>query len=237
MQIKILFDNETVGSDFQAGIGFSCLLREDVLFDVGAEDVSLRKNIETFGIDVSLIKHIVISHDHWDHIGGLWWILEKTKEVTVYICPGFSKDFIDKLSSTHANIIQCAAPQPVVGNILTTGQMECQYKDKPIFEQSVILKGSQSVSVITGCAHPGIVEILRKVKASFPKDSIDLVLGGFHLSYHFNDDIESIIKNFRTLGVKRVGPAHCTGGSAQRFFKESYQENCLDVKTGCMFDI
>ncbi|MDD3374342.1 MAG: MBL fold metallo-hydrolase [Candidatus Omnitrophica bacterium] len=232
MQIRILFDNQSINSSFQSGLGFSCLLGDDVLFDTGADGLSLERNIQAFGVDVSLIKHIVISHDHWDHIGGLWWVLEKIENATVYICPGFSHEFINKLESTNANIVECVSPLPITDRIWTTGQIEGRYKDQAIFEQSIVLRGNQNISVVTGCAHPGIVEILREIKSSFPKDSIDFVLGGFHLLHHFKNDINVIIKEFQALDVKRAGPAHCTGGSAQNLFKESYQENCLDLRAG-----
>ena len=77
----------------------------------------------------------------------------------------------------------------------------------------------------------------KKAKDSFPQKSIDLVLGGFHLLHYFKDDVSGVIEGFHALDVARVGPVHCTGGFAQSLFKESYQENYLDLKSGSMIEI
>lgn len=237
MQIRILFNNQAKNSKFQAGWGFSCLIDNDTLFDVGADAESLKKNIELLGVDFSLINHIVISHDHWDHTGGLWWILSKISDVSVYICPGFSKEFIEKLESTEARIIQCVAPQPIVrGIVWTTGQMQGSYEDNIISEQSLIIDNQDSVSIVTGCAHSGIVNILNNVKESFPKKNFDLVLGGFHLHKTNEQDIRSIIQSFQKLKVKKVAPMHCTGDIAVELFKKEYGDNCLSLGSGDVID-
>ncbi len=237
MQIKILFNNQSKHSNFQSGWGFSCLIDNDVLFDVGADAESLEKNIELLNIDLSLIKHIIISHDHWDHTGGLWWILSKIRNVSVYVCPGFSKEFIEKLESTEARIVQCVAPQPIVrGVIWTTGQIQGSYKDNLISEQSVVIENQNSVSVITGCAHPGIIDILNKVKESFPKKDFNLVLGGFHLHKTDEENIKSIVQSFRNLKVKKIAPMHCTGDVAINLLKEEYGNDCLLFGSGDIID-
>ena len=49
-----------------------------------------------------------------------------------------------------------------------------------ILEQSMIVDTVEGTVVITGCAHPQILDIVRKLKTIIPKD-IHLVFGGFHL--------------------------------------------------------
>jgi 7,8-dihydropterin-6-yl-methyl-4-(beta-D-ribofuranosyl)aminobenzene 5'-phosphate synthase len=85
--------------------------------------------------------------------------------------------------------------------------------------------------VITGCAHPGIVEIVRKSKAILPKD-IHLVFGGFHLPRKSEAEIEQIISEFRMLGVKKAGPTHCTGKRAIQMFKKAYGPDFVQMGVG-----
>ena len=40
-------------------------------------------------LNINKIKYIVISHEHWDHTGGLWWVLKNNSNLTVYICKKF----------------------------------------------------------------------------------------------------------------------------------------------------
>jgi len=49
--------------------------------------------------------------------------------------------------------------------------------------------------IITGCAHPGIVNIVKRAKGLMKKDKVYLVLGGF---YH---PPISCIKEFKELQV------------------------------------
>jgi len=54
--------------------GFAALIEADghaVLFDTGARPDTVLKNAEELGIDLSTIDTVVLSHNHWDHTGGL----------------------------------------------------------------------------------------------------------------------------------------------------------------------
>jgi 7,8-dihydropterin-6-yl-methyl-4-(beta-D-ribofuranosyl)aminobenzene 5'-phosphate synthase len=54
--------------------GFAALIEADgrtVLFDTGARPDTVLKNAEELGIDLSTVDTVVISHNHWDHTGGL----------------------------------------------------------------------------------------------------------------------------------------------------------------------
>ncbi len=91
--------------------------------------------------------------------------------------------------------------------------------------------------VITGCAHPGIVEILGKSKELI-KDDLLLAMGGFHLQVGTfmgvlsSSELEEIVSSFKDLGVRYVGPTHCSGNEAMELFKKTYQEQYLDLGVG-----
>ena len=105
-----------------------------------------------------------------------------------------------------------------------------------IIEQSLILKTGKSLVVITGCAHPGIVEIIKKAKDSL-KESIYLVMGGFHLMDMNESSILRIIKEFKKLGVKKAAPSHCTGEEAIELFKKKYKENFVENGVGNIISV
>jgi 7,8-dihydropterin-6-yl-methyl-4-(beta-D-ribofuranosyl)aminobenzene 5'-phosphate synthase len=85
--------------------------------------------------------------------------------------------------------------------------------------------------VITGCAHPGIVLILTRAK-DLLEDDILLAMGGFHLGGAGQGDLEKIILNFRSMGVKFVGPCHCSGDLARQMFKEEYRDSYIHLGVG-----
>jgi len=54
--------------------GFSALVEVDghrLLFDTGAHADVVLKNAQSLGVDLATVPEVVLSHSHWDHIGGL----------------------------------------------------------------------------------------------------------------------------------------------------------------------
>ena len=237
MKIKIIFDNEVLNSKFSIGWGFSCLVGEDLLFDTGESAESLLNNMRQLDINLSKIKDIVISHDHWDHTGGLWKILEKNKSVRVWGCPGFSRNFKNRVKSQKINLIEAKNLMQIRENIFTTGEIQGKYHLEDISEQSLVVKTSKGLVVITGCSHPGIVKILEQVRNYFPQDNFYLVFGGFHLLHKDLREVEMIVSRFKEMKVQLVGPTHCTGLQAKELFKKMYKNNFLSIKAGKIIEL
>jgi 7,8-dihydropterin-6-yl-methyl-4-(beta-D-ribofuranosyl)aminobenzene 5'-phosphate synthase len=94
-----------------------------------------------------------------------------------------------------------------------------------------MVRTDEGLVVVTGCAHPGIVEIVRRAKA-LSGDPFYLVLGGFHLGGKSRREMEGILSEFRRLGVRKVAPCHCTGEQAIRMFRQEYGEDYLQAGAG-----
>jgi 7,8-dihydropterin-6-yl-methyl-4-(beta-D-ribofuranosyl)aminobenzene 5'-phosphate synthase len=62
--------------------GFAAIIEADehtVLFDTGARPDTVLKNAGELGIDLSTVDTVVLSHNHWDHTGGLVTLRRKLK--------------------------------------------------------------------------------------------------------------------------------------------------------------
>ena len=98
MKVTIIYDNETDNKDLVSDWGFSCLIefedKRTILFDTGAKGEILEENMEKLGIDINDIDEIFISHNHWDHVGGLPDILKNNEIVTYF--PSFCEK-LDKI--------------------------------------------------------------------------------------------------------------------------------------------
>jgi 7,8-dihydropterin-6-yl-methyl-4-(beta-D-ribofuranosyl)aminobenzene 5'-phosphate synthase len=83
----------TAKSYLQATHGFSAILDtysnnkvSRTLYDTGSSSDVLKNNMDTLGIDPNSIQEIVISHGHYDHFGGLLWLLEQINDkIPVYL--------------------------------------------------------------------------------------------------------------------------------------------------------
>jgi 7,8-dihydropterin-6-yl-methyl-4-(beta-D-ribofuranosyl)aminobenzene 5'-phosphate synthase len=238
MEIKILFDNKRVNNIFFLGWGVSYLIEDRILFDTGEEPGCLLHNMSVMGVAMNDIKAVVISHDHFDHTGGLWEILRGNPGIDLYICLGLSRGFKDRARSYGCNIVEVGGGSftPIADSIYTTGQMEMMHGFGRIAEQSLVLDTPKGLTIVTGCAHPGIISIVKRVKENIKKD-IHLVMGGLHLLDEPARKIKEVNKRLRELGVQNIGPSHCTGEDATEIFKESYRENFIDIEVGKTIEV
>ncbi len=60
-----------------------------ILYDAAETQRSIENNISAFGLRLSEIDAIVMSHGHWDHFGGLSWTIESIgkKDLPIYVHP------------------------------------------------------------------------------------------------------------------------------------------------------
>jgi 7,8-dihydropterin-6-yl-methyl-4-(beta-D-ribofuranosyl)aminobenzene 5'-phosphate synthase len=237
MNIKVLFDNYSKDKDFLIGWGVSCLIDEHILFDTGEDFEKLFHNMKKMDVSIKDITKIIISHEHWDHTGGLWGILEKRKELTkVYICSNSSKDFKNEILKYNVELIDINGDLKIEDDIYTTGQIICKYKGSDLFEQALILKTDKGVSVITGCAHPGIIKIVNYAQKNF-KEPINFIVGGFHLK-DFNDkELDNVMEQLNKIKFNKIVPIHCTGRKAVETIKQNYSDKFMQIKCGMDFEV
>jgi len=230
VSIKIVYDNYRVNPDLIPSWGFSCVIKtpsQTILFDTGGNSSILLSNMRKMNIDPEKIDVVFISHIHADHLGGLLGFLEENKNVVVYIPASFPDGIRKQIKLNGAQYQNIAESVQLFDNIFTTGQMGTWIK-----EQSLILKTEDGLIVITGCAHPGIINIINKVKKILPGEKIFLVMGGFHLSGVSDSSLENIIENFNHAGIQKVAPSHCSGDRCRELFKRNFKENYINSGLG-----
>lgn len=229
VKLTILYDNTMFMNGTTADWGFSCLvegMEDTILFDTGTHGIILQNNIDQLDVDLSNVDQIVLSHIHLDHTGGIWTVLNQHSDVTVHVPQSFEQSFIDQVTNAGANVTTHELPDTICSNVCLTGEM-----GQTIREQSMILDTDSGLVVITGCSHPGIVEILQQAQ-QVRNRPIFLVIGGFHLMNYGSSEIEDIINDFQTMNVKYVAPTHCTGENAISAFQTAYGNHFVRGGTG-----
>ncbi len=229
IKITIVFDNNTYLEGFPALWGFSCFVETEkttFFFDTGSNGRVLLKNLRELGIDPERAEAVILSHPHWDHIGGIDSLLEVHPDVSLCVPDSLSKHLIRDLDTQSLGVIVVGNdPQPLLPSVYSTGTMG------EIGEQSVIIDTEKGLVVITGCAHPGIENIAARA-IEIRQKPIRLLLGGFHLIHSSAEQIAAVIETLERLGVENVCPTHFSGDLAVSMFKTAFADRYLQGGTG-----
>jgi 7,8-dihydropterin-6-yl-methyl-4-(beta-D-ribofuranosyl)aminobenzene 5'-phosphate synthase len=216
MEVVILYDNDEK-KGFKKSWGFSCLVGEEVLFDVGADFEKLMFNINKASVNIDKVDKVILSHQHRDHVGGIK-ILSKLGDVKVFIPKSFSAHFKKSLKNyPNVTCVEVDEAREICEGFFTTGELGRFNK-----EQSLIVETKNGVSVITGCSHPGLENILEKA-SSF--GDIYRVIGGFH---GFNK-LEVLRE------IKLIVPCHCT--TKKKKILDIYSRTSMKCSAGCKIQI
>lgn len=227
--------------------------RYRILFDCGGKRVA--ENMEALGIDPLTINHIIISHGHPDHMGGLKAVMDargnvpcpvlihpETYKARYILSPhGFVFPHItavagnkEACAAAGAKFVEVTEPVKVGPGAMTTGNIPW-YEDVP-FEPSPItlyreeenkmvldktpdemalainLKGHGLV-VISGCAHNGIINTVKRCQEVTGIQEVYAVIGGYHLGFPEvpKEMPGQTIEKLKEINPKVVIPMHCTG--------------------------
>ncbi len=233
IEIIIVFDNYPYKKGLTTEWGFSCLVKTanvNILFDTGANGYILLDNMQKLNINPKEIDKVVLSHRHWDHTGGLSKLLDVNHNVEVYCLKSFPKDIKSTVTKSGAKLIEVNSSQEIcpdsIGGIFTTGSMGTFIK-----EQALVVKTDEGFLLITGCAHPGILNMVKKAR-EITKAKPLLVMGGFHLCVCDNREIALIADELQKMEVELVAPSHCSGIECLTLFKKIWADKFIELGVG-----
>jgi 7,8-dihydropterin-6-yl-methyl-4-(beta-D-ribofuranosyl)aminobenzene 5'-phosphate synthase len=202
VEIRILYDNVSTRPDLKADWGFAALVSAGghrVLLDTGAKAHIFMGNLQAMGVEPASIEHLVISHEHNDHTGGMAPLLKRNPKIRVH----------------RPRLGQ--GPFQVSPGIYSTGALP-----GPAAEQALVVETPKGLVMVTGCSHPGVVALVEAAEKQRNANSLRLLVGGYHLGEMDAGRIGAIIARLKQLNVAEAVAAHCSGDLAAKKFREAF---------------
>ena len=198
------------GCVYEHGLSFYIETKKHkLLLDTGASEATLR-NAQKFGIDLTQIDTVILSHGHYDHSGGIMAFAKLNPTAKIYLqrSAGFDyynlKDNKEKYIGIDKAILEFPQAQILDGNcrideelflftnvtgrkywaksnLLLKRKVDDEFvQDVFDHEQCLVISEDHQQVLLSGCAHNGILNILEAYDTYFDKQP-SMVISGFHL--------------------------------------------------------
>lgn len=258
MKISILTDNCPSGPEYLSEHGLSWHIdtgSSRILFDTGQSGI-FAENASKMGVDLKLVDFLVLSHGHYDHTGGIQQflmqndhaqiVLKKEALIPKYHNNNSNIGINPELQLPEDRIIFVNDQQQLNPGVVAVGKIDIPFPDETHYKGFQIKKGGETLpdtfrdelylaiiegdkfSILTGCSHSGITNIIESARAQFSEELI-AVYGGFHLASSSREDVLKTGRHLAKQSINKLVTCHCTGFENYKILK---QETLPDLEYG-----
>ncbi len=191
----------------------------------------------------------VDTYGHSDLFNNKW---AKTRDTERYIGIPVSRQ---AMSAWGFRLRLSKEPEQVSASVRTTGEIPrvtefetiesrlClregdDFVQDPLTDDlSLVIRSERGLILVLGCAHSGLVIILKHVHEMYGEEKIYLVIGGTHLVNASNARIQKTIDTLKDYHVEKIAASHCTGEPAVISFHEALGDKMIPNHVGDVIEI
>lgn len=216
----------------------------NLLWDTGGILHVLEHNLRFLGLDPSAIQNIALSHGHFDHTAGLMDMVRLAPRAKIWaseniararwgdadaarlagggaVFAGLPFESIEPSARILPEVTAFVVPQEVRDETFITHRAMFEetadgrkVPDTFADDVSLLVQGERGYSLVLGCAHAGLPNILKHVKDAFGVTEFDTIVGGTHLCGVSCDAYPQWMDTLAQTPVRRWRVNHCTGFKA-----------------------
>lgn len=104
-------------------------------------------------------------------------------------------------------------------------------------DQSLVLRTKKGLVLLLGCCHAGIINTLEHVTGKLGQRDIYAVVGGMHLGFCAQPQIDETVARIKGFGIKKLAASHCTGFAAAARFSRELAKGFHQAQVGYTLDV
>ncbi|MDH3348850.1 MAG: MBL fold metallo-hydrolase [Desulfobulbaceae bacterium] len=182
--IYVYGDRDLETPDLQRAFGLVTLVEFDgkrILFDTGGDGSILQNNMNKMGIDPKSLDLVVISHHHWEMVGGVDFLLQQNPNLRVIstnkvvsLLKGYHKEWHVENIGQSLKITPNIFVMKLKSGFMQGGPMGIE-------ELHLILKTKKGLVILEGCGHPGVLKVVTESMTQLHEKKMYLLSGGTQL--------------------------------------------------------
>lgn len=165
-------------------------------------------------------------------------------------------DAREKIEDAGGIVFLTEEPLQIVPGVTTTGEVTRQtdfedagialktitngrIQEDPVLDDLSVIANvkDKGLVILTGCSHAGIVNIAKHALEITQIDTIEGIIGGFHLIEASEEKIRKTVQALATLKINWIAAGHCTGFEAQRELSLKFSKRFQPLRTGMVIEL
>ncbi len=104
-------------------------------------------------------------------------------------------------------------------------------------DMSIYIRTKKGLIVVLGCAHAGLVNIIKHARKVTSADKIYGIIGGTHLGFVSDEQRRKTIEFLKTLNLEFIAPNHCTTQEVMVELKNIFKDKPMFTVVGFEFKL
>ena len=230
---QILYDtSQPAIPGLKPDFGYAVYIHADgkrILLDTGTDPDLMAHNLAAAGVDVTELDMVVISHNHYDHAGGLARVRSMNPDVPVLVPPNqvFSVGDVQVVED-HLRVTSNVFVIRGHSDVPTGGISD---------DLSVVLRSRSGPYVLSTCSHSGVGQILDRA-ARVTGEDVYYFSGGARLVSRPPGDTRLVSEALAQRKVQVVSPSHCSlSHRVDREFRKALGERVQGSQLGRKIEV